>query len=137
MALREPPKTIEWLGDRVRFIDQTRLPHELVYKETDDYRELAESIRRLEVRGAPAIGVAAAFGVALAGLVSGARGLEGVRSDVAEAAERLASTRPTAVNLRWAVDRMLAVSDGPSATDPDALRRLLVEVAVAVFEEDR
>jgi len=69
----------------VRLIDQTRLPRELVHKETADYRELAESIRRLEVRGAPAIGVAGALGVALAGLASRSEGLAGLRDDVARA----------------------------------------------------
>jgi methylthioribose-1-phosphate isomerase len=136
MGLVEPPKTIEWLGDRVRFIDQTQLPHALVHKESSDYRLLAESIRRLEIRGAPAIGVAAAFGVALAGLESSASDLEGLRRDVAAAAGLLAAARPTAVNLGWAVGRMLAVFGDLPASDSDELRRLLVEEAVAVFEED-
>ena len=135
MGTNETPRTIEWLGDRVRFIDQTRLPGDLVHKETGDYTEIAESIRRLEVRGAPAIGVAAAFGVALAGLESDASDLATLRSHLNRAAEHLSETRPTAVNLRWAVDRMLAVSE--AAADADGLRRALVDEAVAVFEEDR
>lgn len=130
-------KTIEWLGDAVRFIDQTRLPLELVHKETRDYRDIAESIRRLEVRGAPAIGVAAAMGIALAALGSGAGDPDSLRRDVEGAAALLAEARPTAVNLAWAVERMLAVLHDPSETSAERLRRRLVEEALAVYEEDR
>ena len=130
-------KTVEWLGDRVRYIDQTRLPLEFVRKETADYRELAESIRRLEIRGAPAIGVAAALGLALAALGSDARDCPGILGDVESAARVLEATRPTAVNLRWAVERMLAVARTASDADPDALRSTLVGEAVAILEEDR
>jgi methylthioribose-1-phosphate isomerase len=130
-------KTIEWLGDAVRFIDQTQLPRKLVYKETRDYRDIAESIRRLEVRGAPAIGVAAAMGIALAALEHQALGLSRFRTEVASAAEFLNSTRPTAVNLGWAVARMLEVLRDPAAGDPgEAVRRLTTE-ALAIYEEDR
>ncbi|MCK4513481.1 S-methyl-5-thioribose-1-phosphate isomerase, partial [bacterium] len=66
MSRNEHIKTIEWTDDAVRLVDQTRLPGELVFKDVTDHRQLAESIRRLEVRGAPAIGVAGAMGVALA-----------------------------------------------------------------------
>ncbi len=136
MTSERHPRTIEWLGDRVRLIDQTRLPHELVLKETADYREIAESIRRLEVRGAPAIGVAAALGIALAALASGGS-IDALRGDVRRAADELASTRPTAVNLRWAVDRMLGVLDDPSLGAPDAVRDGLVQESLAILEEDR
>jgi methylthioribose-1-phosphate isomerase len=130
-------KTIEWLGDAVRFIDQTQLPRKLVYKETRDYRDIAESIRRLEVRGAPAIGVAAAMGIALAALEHQALGLSRFRTEVASAAEVLNSTRPTAVNLGWAVARMLEVLRDPAPGDPgEAVRRLTTE-ALAIYEEDR
>lgn len=130
-------KTIEWLGDRVRLIDQTRLPHELARKEVSDYRELAESIRRLEVRGAPAIGVAGALGVALAALASRAEDLSALRDDVTRAAEHLAATRPTAVNLRWAIDRTLAVLDRDDVGDAYGARQALIKEAKAVLEEDR
>jgi methylthioribose-1-phosphate isomerase len=136
----ESPKdlrTIEWLGDRVRLIDQTRLPHELVHKELTDYRELAESIRRLEVRGAPAIGVAGALGVALAGLASRAEDLPGLRADVERAAGHLAGTRPTAVNLRWAVERTLRALDRRAVRDAYGGRQALIDEAKAILEEDR
>ncbi|MBD3347658.1 MAG: S-methyl-5-thioribose-1-phosphate isomerase [Candidatus Eisenbacteria bacterium] len=133
----EHPRTIEWLGDRVRLIDQTCLPGRLVRKEITDYRELAESIRRLEVRGAPAIGVAGAMGLALAGLESEAGDFEELLRDVKEAAEHLAGTRPTAVNLRWAVDRVLRSATSEAGGDPEALRAALVDEALALTEEDR
>jgi methylthioribose-1-phosphate isomerase len=137
MTAGKDPKTIEWLGDRVRLIDQTKLPHELILRETRDYRELAESIRRLEVRGAPAIGVAAALGIALAGLESDASDVPGLSRDVESAAALLVSTRPTAVNLKWAVERMLRALRSAPAGDGAAVRALLVDEAVAVLEEDR
>jgi methylthioribose-1-phosphate isomerase len=130
-------RTIEWLGDRVRLIDQTRLPHDLVHRETNDYRELAESIRRLEVRGAPAIGVAGALGVALAGLTSPARDLAALRDDVARAGAHLAATRPTAVNLKWAIDRVLGVLERGDLTDVYGARHALIDEAKAILEEDR
>jgi methylthioribose-1-phosphate isomerase len=130
-------KTIEWLGDAVRLVDQTRLPLELCYKETRDYRDIAESIRRLEIRGAPAIGVAAAMGMALAARECGARPPSGFRECVEEAARLLVSTRPTAVNLGWAVDRMLAVLHDQSLTDSEAMTRALTDEALTIYEEDR
>ena len=129
-------RTIEWRDGTVRLIDQTRLPGEVAYRETDDYRVVAESIRRLEVRGAPAIGVAAAMGVALAAFESDADDVEALSSDVREAARHLRATRPTAVNLGWALDRMLRVLDAPGG-DADAVRAALRDEALAVFDEDR
>lgn len=137
MEASVPPKTIEWLGDAVRIIDQTKLPAELVFKETRDYRELARSIRRLEVRGAPAIGVAAAMGIALAALESGSKSPSGLGEDIRRAGAFLASTRPTAVNLAWAVERMLAVLDKSDVDGTPGLTRRLVEEALAIFDEDR
>ncbi|MFH1690302.1 MAG: S-methyl-5-thioribose-1-phosphate isomerase [Candidatus Eisenbacteria bacterium] len=137
MRTGESVKTIEWLGDAVRLIDQTRLPLELKHKETRDYRDIAESIRRLEVRGAPAIGVAAAMGVALAALEHRALDLAEFRAEVASAADLLNSTRPTAVNLGWAVGRMLEVLGAPAITAADEAVRSLTAEALAIYEEDR
>jgi methylthioribose-1-phosphate isomerase len=96
------PATIEWCDGVVRLIDQRRLPEELVFVETATVDELCEAIRTLAVRGAPALGAAGALGVALA-----ARHGE----DVGDAARRLIATRPTAVNLRWGVERALEAED--------------------------
>ncbi|MEX2246986.1 MAG: S-methyl-5-thioribose-1-phosphate isomerase [Dehalococcoidia bacterium] len=95
---------LEWRDGVLRLVDQTRLPQEVRYLDARDYREVAEAIRRLEVRGAPLIGIAAAYGMAL-----GARA-----GRLREAAAELAGARPTAVNLRWAVERVLAAA----AIDP-------------------
>jgi methylthioribose-1-phosphate isomerase len=106
----------------VRFLDQTRLPGEEVWKETADYRDIAGAIRRLELRGAPLIGIAAAYGLALAANAS---------EPLEAAAEELRSTRPTAVNLAWALDRCLSTIEGAS----DQPGRLVLE-AIAIHEED-
>jgi methylthioribose-1-phosphate isomerase len=137
MPERDRIRTIEWLGDSVRLIDQTRLPGALVYKETSDYRDIAESIRRLEVRGAPAIGVAAAMGLALAALDSRAADVETLRADINKASRVLASTRPTAVNLAWALERMLRVAADPSFSSGHELALRLVDEAKAICDEDR
>lgn len=137
MPRSEGVKTIEWLGDRVRFVDQSKLPEELATIETRDYRVVARAIARLEVRGAPAIGVAAALGVALAANASEAGDVTGLARDVEVAALALESTRPTAVNLRWAVARMREALRRACSSGPSAARAALVKEAVAVLEEDR
>lgn len=102
-------KTIEWTDDGVRMIDQTRLPAEEVYLTCRDYREVAEAIRSMVIRGAPAIGVAAAMGVALGIRASAAAGVTELRGDFETIACAISETRPTAVNLFWAVKRMREV----------------------------
>ncbi len=97
---RSQVQAIEWRDGVLRFLDQTALPADERYVETRDYREVADAIRRLGVRGAPLIGIAAAYGLALAARAG---------DDIEMAARTLASTRPTAVNLRWAIDRVLAL----------------------------
>jgi methylthioribose-1-phosphate isomerase len=99
-------KIIEWLGDRIRIIDQTELPHKEVFLELNDYREVAESIKKLRIRGAPDIGVAAAYGFAL-----GAQPIKASTKDefirkLHPVSKTLAASRPTAVNLFWAIARM-------------------------------
>lgn len=136
MSRNEHIKTIEWTGGVVRLVDQTRLPGDLVFKDVSDHRQLAESIRRLEVRGAPAIGVAGAMGVALAAARSEAGSLDELRTDVRAAAELLIATRPTAVNLLWAIERSLRVADDESIRDMEDLNRRLVGEAISIYEED-
>ncbi len=98
--------TLRWTGSAVALLDQRRLPAEETYLELTSVEELAQAIESLAVRGAPAIGCAAALGVALAAVKSAATDIDGLRADLAAAAERLARTRPTAVNLFWALERM-------------------------------
>jgi methylthioribose-1-phosphate isomerase len=128
--------TVAWQDDAVVLLDQRRLPDEEVYLPCRTWPEVAEAIRSLAVRGAPAIGVAAAFGVALAALRSPATGLDELQADVEAAMAGLAATRPTAVNLFWALRRMrdcVAARRGAGAT---ALRAGLLEEAEAILEED-
>ena len=99
-------KTIEWTDDGVRMIDQTKLPRSEVYVTCRTYQEVAEAIRSMVIRGAPAIGVAAAMGVALGVKNSGARTIPELRADFETIAEAIGKTRPTAVNLFWAIERM-------------------------------
>ncbi len=99
-------KTIEWTDAGVVMIDQRRLPREERYVTCRSYTEVAQAIRDMVIRGAPAIGVAAAMGMALAALESKAGDAEALKRDLDEAARALVATRPTAVNLAWAVRRM-------------------------------
>ena len=96
------PPTIEWMGGHIRLIDQRRLPEDLVLLEVHSIEKLCELIFALAIRGAPALGAAGAMGVALASVQG---------RDLAEAASLLKATRPTAVNLAWGVDRVLAAAD--------------------------
>lgn len=126
-------RTIEWNDGRVVMLDQRLLPTREVYRVYRDHREVARAIQTLVVRGAPAIGVAAAMGIAL-----GVRNLRG--GDVAREFDRLcrlfAGTRPTAVNLFWAIERMRAAFVRNRHRSLDALRTLLEREALAMYEED-
>ena len=97
---------VRWDDGRLVLLDQTKLPTEEVERACASWPEVAEAIRTLVVRGAPAIGVAAAFGVVLAGRASRATNHAALLADLEEAIKGLAATRPTAVNLFWALDRM-------------------------------
>src|ERR1051325_9612056 len=107
-----PVEPIHWRGDALELLDQRRLPTETTYLTCRDAHEVAAAIRDMVVRGAPAIGVSAAFGMARAAM----RG-----DDVRAAAEELRATRPTAVNLMWAIDRMLRVWRGIEGARPAPL----------------
>src|SRR5258708_26441670 len=99
-------QTISWTGSAVRLLDQTRLPTETVYVEITDEKQMWDAIKRLVVRGAPAIGVAAAFGVYLGIQGFEDRGKDAFKARLKEVCEYLATARPTAVNLSWAIDRV-------------------------------
>jgi methylthioribose-1-phosphate isomerase len=124
-------ETIQWTGDGVVMIDQTRLPREEVYVTCRNYGEVAEAIRSMVIRGAPAIGVAAAMGVAL-----GALKADDIDAEFNEICSALAATRPTAVNLFWAIERMKRVYCEVRAKTPDEIRNRLVDEAVAIRLED-
>jgi len=132
-------RTIEWVGGRaghVRMIDQTRLPEECVVLDVRDVDAMFDGIRRLAVRGAPAIGVAAAFGVLLGAQALDESDRDDTLARVLETAAYLARSRPTAVNLFWALDRMTRRARKDYASGAPIVDGLFEE-ARAIFEEDR
>lgn len=129
-------RTIEWRNDKVVMIDQTRLPAEEIYNEYDDFQGVAEAIRGMIIRGAPAIGVAAAMGVAI-----GARDIiadthESFFRQLGNICDTLAKTRPTAVNLFWGIERMKRVAQTNRELDLNSIRALLRNEAISIEEED-
>jgi methylthioribose-1-phosphate isomerase len=120
-------ETIQWTGAGVVMIDQTRLPREQVFVTCRSYLEVAQAIRSMVVRGAPAIGVAAAMGIAL-GVQEGA--------DFATVCDTLARTRPTAVNLFWAIERMRRLRADLDGAPEAELRRRMIEEACRIRLED-
>jgi methylthioribose-1-phosphate isomerase len=129
-------RTVEWDAGVVRMIDQRKLPHEYVEVEFTDYRDVATAIKEMYVRGAPAIGAAAAYGLALAAVHSPAEDRPELMTDVREAADVLRATRPTASNLFWALERMLARLESESAGDVAEIQQALVAEAEALADED-
>ncbi|MDE1861462.1 MAG: S-methyl-5-thioribose-1-phosphate isomerase [Thaumarchaeota archaeon] len=127
-------RTVEWKDNTVVMVDQTKLPNELVYVKYTDYKDVAEAIRNLVVRGAPAIGVSGAFGLALAALGSKASGMEDFLKDMEQARKILFETRPTAVNLAWGLERIMNVAR--MGKDPVETRKKVIEEAKKMAEED-
>src|ERR1700757_1917905 len=130
--------TLTWTPEGVPFIDQTRLPLEESYVLATTYEQVADVIFTMVVRGAPAIGVSAAYGVALGARNSGAGTVEAFAPEFEKICARLAGTRPTAVNLFWAIDRMKGLFQSlrsSHATMADVKRAFLSE-AHAMYDED-
>ena len=130
---------IEWTGKGVVMLDQRRLPGEVIRHTYTDYRDVAAAIKDMVIRGAPAIGVAAAMGVALGVERSSARTLEELRAEFPGICQTIAQTRPTAVDLFWAIERMKRRFEQLSAANSplDAMRRAMVEEARAIHAEKR
>jgi methylthioribose-1-phosphate isomerase len=129
-------KTLEWTEAGVRFIDQTKLPTEEVYVTCSNYEQVADAIRTMVVRGAPAIGVAAAMGVALGVRNSAARDHAGLRQELGKISKVIAATRPTAVNLFWAIERMQRKFDDLQELGIPEIKRALIEEAQRMYVED-
>ncbi len=129
-------KTLEWTDAGVRFIDQTRLPTEEVYVTCRTYQEVAVAIRDMIVRGAPAIGVAAAMGIALGVQQSSAKDANDLRRDLDQLSKTIGETRPTAVNLFWAIRRMKDKFDSVSRRSIDEIKSALVHEAQQMHVED-
>jgi methylthioribose-1-phosphate isomerase len=136
--LNSTMRTVSWdpEGETVCIIDQRRLPGALKVQRLSTPEEVAEAIRVMAVRGAPAIGVAAAFGLGLAGLTSEAPTPSGVLEDVRRAALSLRSARPTAVNLQWAIERALRACEAAVPLGLEVARRSALEEAVRMADED-
>ncbi|MFM8322126.1 MAG: S-methyl-5-thioribose-1-phosphate isomerase [Chloroflexota bacterium] len=128
-------RSLEWLPEHtLRLLDQRLVPQAVEYIDTQDYRQVAVMIREMVVRGAPAIGAAAAYGLALAAYHSRAAGLESLRAELQQAGQALKDARPTAVNLAWAVDRALARLPGSSSIP--ALQAAILAEADEICAED-
>jgi methylthioribose-1-phosphate isomerase len=130
-------RTIVWdANDTVKMIDQRKLPLEFVVVEFDDYHDVARAIKEMYIRGAPAIGAAAAFGLALAARWSQATTRQGLLADLETAAGVIRTTRPTAVNLFWAVDRMLQTAQTSKQATVEGLVQELIAEAQRIADED-
>ncbi|HET7342659.1 MAG TPA: S-methyl-5-thioribose-1-phosphate isomerase [Methylomirabilota bacterium] len=127
---------VRWERDRLVLLDQRLLPGQELERVYGRWEDVADAIRTLAVRGAPAIGVAAAFGVALAARASTATTFDGLRADLEVALKGLAATRPTAVNLFWALDRMRRTQESLRDRSLDEVRAHLVKEAQAILAED-
>ncbi len=133
------PKTIEWIGGLngyVAMIDQTRLPAELSMIECRDVKTMWEAIQTLAVRGAPAIGIAAAMGAILAVRNDSSRDRAGFLQKLGEACDYLATARPTAVNLFWALGRIRECAESVDSTDVDTIKLAILEEARRIRDED-
>jgi len=127
-------KTIEWKDNSVIMIDQTKLPNELLFVTYTDYKQVANAIKTLVIRGAPAIGVSGAFGLALAALQSNASTKEKMINDLNSAKNVLFETRPTAVNLAWGLEKIMEVAR--SCKDPEEIKKIVVETAKQMADQD-
>jgi len=129
-------KSLEWDGGKVRFLDQTRLPVDEIYIETEDERRIGTAIRDLAIRGAPLIGIAAAYAVALAANKCAAKSPAEISAYFDKVINLLAGTRPTAVNLFWALNRQRRVVEEHKSRGSDQLRAALLDEAFKIHKED-
>ncbi len=131
-------RSIEWKNDQLRLLDQRKLPSQTVYINYSDYKSVAEAIQTMVVRGAPAIGVTAAFGVAIAAKQFRSAPLETFLADLHAAGEYLIQARPTAVNLSWAVNHLLATATelAEKKTTPAEITSAILSEAQALYQAD-
>lgn len=130
-------KTVEWTRDGVRMLDQRLLPGEEKYLMLRSYDEVAEAIKKMVVRGAPAIGVSAAMGIALGASQSVGTSVADLEDDLDYICNEMSKTRPTAVNLFWAIERMRSTFvKSKSIGNVEAIKKILIDEALAIFAED-
>ena len=134
MIIDSSLRTVEWKNNKVIMIDQTKLPNELVFVEYDDFNHVANAIKTLVVRGAPAIGVSGAFGLALAALQSNAESKDELLSGLEAARKTLFATRPTAVNLGWGLEQIMSVAKTGSSVDQ--IKELVISKAKKMADDD-
>ncbi|MGI0022772.1 MAG: S-methyl-5-thioribose-1-phosphate isomerase [Nitrososphaeraceae archaeon] len=127
-------RTVEWKNNRVVMIDQTKLPNKLVFVEYSDFQEIANAIKTLVVRGAPAIGVSGAFGLVLAALQSNGTTKEELIEDLEKAKKILFETRPTAVNLQWGLETIMKVAN--KGNNVSEIKESVVQTAKKMAEDD-
>src|SRR3989337_1193215 len=128
--------TIEWKNGIVSMLDQTKLPIEVVYFDCKTYQDVAKGIKELIIRGAPAIGVAAAMGIALGAKEIKANDFAGFYSEMEKICSHIGSTRPTAVNLFWAIERMKKVAITNKEKPVNAIKDILFEESNRILTED-
>ena len=127
-------RTVEWTNNKVKMIDQTKLPNQLTFVEFDDFNQVADAIRTLVVRGAPAIGVSGAFGLALASLQSNATTKDELIEYLEKAKKILFETRPTAINLAWGLEKIMRVAK--SGNSIDEIKKLVINESKRMADED-
>ena len=128
--------TVEWKNGAVRLLDQSRLPGAVEFLDCHDYQTVAEAIRTLKVRGAPAIGVTAAMGVALGAQTVQTTNDATFAQTILKICDELAATRPTAVNLFWAIERMRRTLESLKGQPVSAIKKRLISESQAILEED-
>ncbi|MCD6356373.1 MAG: S-methyl-5-thioribose-1-phosphate isomerase, partial [Anaerolineaceae bacterium] len=131
-------RTLEWdnATQRLKMVDQRELPSVFTYIYLQSYQEVADAIADMAVRGAPAIGVAAAYGLVLAAVYSRGTTINSIKADLQKASKILIAARPTAVNLPWAINRMLAVTNGKAFDSIQEFRSALLIEAHSMADED-
>jgi len=132
-----PVSTITWDNGRIKLIDQTKLPSELSYIYCSDIKCIWDAIKTLRVRGAPAIGIAGALGIVIGIQDSRAQNFEDFEKELKEVSDYMAASRPTAVNLFWAIDRMKKTALSNRNRSISGLKELLLKTALDILEEDR
>ncbi len=128
--------SVRWTDGAVKMLDQRLLPGKEVYLEFTQVQEVADAITQMVIRGAPAIGIAAGFGLALCAFYSKATTAEGLNDELKNAADLLRKSRPTAINLFWAIDRILKLVDNNKVMEVELGKRLVVTEAQKIADED-
>jgi len=129
-------KTIEWKNDKVKMIDQSKLPLKEEFFECSDHECVIDAIKTMKIRGAPAIGVAAAMGIVLGAKNSPASDVDELLKEIDVICEKMRNTRPTAVNLFWAIERMRSVVFSKKWEDAESLKKALESESLQIIEED-